>query len=53
VIYILYALKLKLWLRNNPVSRSFLLCNYAWTLFKSIAIILEYKHLFVMIKHVL
>jgi len=27
VIYVLYVLKLKLWLKNNPVSKSFLLRN--------------------------
>jgi len=29
VIYVLYALKLKLWLRSNPVLKSFLLRKWA------------------------
>jgi len=29
VIYVLYALKLKLWLRSNPISKYFILRNEA------------------------
>jgi len=33
VIYVLYVLKLKLWIRNDPVSKAFLLRNLVVDIF--------------------
>jgi len=40
LIYVLYVLKLKLWLRNDPVSKSFLLCNLV------VDVLYQQQHLF-------
>jgi len=50
VIYVLYALKLKLWLRSNPISKYFILRNEAIDTVKQQQH--SFWYLFVTIKHV-